>query len=198
MSSTTPTTTAQAVDADIASVVADNLRRLREERGLSLAALAASSGVSRAMLNQVERGKSTPTISVVWKIATALGLPFSALLARAPARSVEVLRAERSWQLRSRDGRITSRALFPLEGPRSSEFYELRLLPGAVEESEAHRPGTVENLVVNRGALEIGLPDETHRLEEGDAIVFAADVPHRYTARSDEEVVAYLVMTYTR
>lgn len=184
-------------DREISSVVADNLRRIREEQGLSLAQLADRSGVSRAMLNQVERGKSTPTINVVWKITTALGLPFSALLARAPASPVEVLRFDRSWQLRSRDGRFSSRALFPLESPRAAEFYELRLEPAAIEQSEAHRPGTRENIAVNRGTLAVVVEDREHLLEAGDAILFAADTPHRYEARGEEPVVAYLVMTYS-
>jgi len=183
-------------DTDISSVVAENLRRVRDERGLSLARLAEVTGVSRAMLHQIERGKSTPTISVVWKIATALGLPFSALLARESASSVEVLRFDQSWQLRSRDGKFASRALFPLGGTRSAEFYELRLEPGAVEESEPHRPGTSENIAVNAGSLAVVVGDAEHVLEAGDAILFTADLPHRYEARGDETVVAYLVMTY--
>lgn len=177
-------------------MVADNLRRIREERRLPLARLAERTGVSRAMLHQIERGRSTPTISVVWKIATALELPFSALLARAPASPVEVIRFDRSWQIRSRDGRFTSRALFPLEGPRAAELYELRLEPGTVETAEAHRPGTRENIAVNRGTLAIIVDDREHVLEAGDAILFAADVTHRYEARSADPVVAYLVMTY--
>lgn len=182
---------------DVSEAVAQNLKRLRDEQGLSLAQLSDRSGVSRAMLNQIERGKSTPTISVVWKIATAFGVPFSALLERTSG-GAEVMRAERSWQLRSSDGRFTSRALFPLEGPRAAELYALRIEPGAVESSEPHRPGTIENLVVHAGVLVIGLPDGEHVLEAGDAIQFAADVPHRYAAQGEETVQAYLVMTYGR
>ena len=64
-------------------VVGANLRRLRNQRGLSLERLAQISGVSRAMLGQIELGQSAPTINVLWKIASALEVPFSALISRA-------------------------------------------------------------------------------------------------------------------
>src|SRR6185503_14817644 len=57
---------------DLAPVVGSNLRRLRTRRGLSLERLAQISGVSRAMLGQIELGQSAPTINVLWKIARAL------------------------------------------------------------------------------------------------------------------------------
>ncbi|MGF1508145.1 MAG: helix-turn-helix domain-containing protein [Myxococcota bacterium] len=187
---------ASGPETDISSAVANNLARIRAERGLSLAQLSEASGVSRAMLNQIERGKSAPTINVVFKITTALSLPFSALLTRQTDGQAQVMRADRSWQLRSKDGAFSSRALFPLEGPRGTEFYELEIEPKAVVPSEAHRPGTTENLVVNRGALVLTVNEESHTLEAGDAIVFAADKDHIYENPSDQPCLAYLVMTY--
>jgi len=77
------------------------------------------------------------------------------------------------------------------------EFYELRIAPGHVENAEAHAPGTVENIVVVQGALEIRPGQEPAQLlGEGDAIVFEADVAHSYRNPADRETVAYLVMTY--
>jgi transcriptional regulator with XRE-family HTH domain len=178
--------------------VADNLQRLRKERGLSLNQLAEISGVSRAMLHQIEKGRSRPTIDVVWKIATGMGLPFAELLRQEEAGAVVVLPAERAWQLRSRDGSFTSRALFPMEGPRSTEFYELKLEPGTLEEASAHRRGTKENLAVHSGQLDVWVAEEWHSLRDGDAIVFSADQPHRYRNPGEVATIAYLVMTYTQ
>src|SRR5438552_16590882 len=66
--------------ADLAPVVGANLRRLRMRRGLSLEKLAQKSGVSRAMLGQIELGQSAPTINVLWKIARALDVTFATLI----------------------------------------------------------------------------------------------------------------------
>jgi transcriptional regulator with XRE-family HTH domain len=176
--------------------VGTNLRRLRVRRGLSLERLAQASGVSRAMLSQVELGRSTPTINVVWRIARALEVPFSALIAAKEARGHSVLRREEAKVLSSHDGAFTSRALFPFDEPRRVEFYELRLRAGAVERADPHPPGTGENLVVSSGRVEVEVDGQRQALEPGDALVFQADAPHTYANVGKGEAVLYLVMTY--
>ncbi len=182
--------------ADLAPVVGGNLRRLRMRRGLSLEKLAQKSGVSRAMLGQIELGQSAPTINVLWKIARALDVTFATLIQAREAGGTTVLKKSTAKVLASQDGRFSSRALFPFDGPRRAEFYELRLAPKATEEAEAHAPGTVENLVVSDGQLELVVGKETHRLETGDAILFEADVAHSYVNVGARECVMFLVMTY--
>jgi transcriptional regulator with XRE-family HTH domain len=181
---------------DLTPVVGSNLRRLRSHRGLSLERLSQVSGVSRAMLGQIELGQSAPTINVLWKISSALGVPFSALITARGSVGPHVLRAEQAKHLTSHDGAFSSRALFPFDEPRRVEFYELRLAPGGLERADAHTPGTTENLVVARGAVEIEVGGRTERLGAGDAIVFEADVPHVYRNQDAGETVMYLVMTY--
>lgn len=102
--------------ADLAEMLSRNLRRLRTRRGHSLERLARQSGVSRAMLGQIETGKSVPTISVLWKIATALDVPFASLLQLETARAPVVLRRSDATLLTASQGQFTSRALFPFEG----------------------------------------------------------------------------------
>ena len=185
-----------AADVDVNSTVAANLSRYRAARSWSLAKLSEASGVSRAMLNQIERCQSVPTINVLWKIATALDVPFAALLEQPKEESTTVLRARRSWSLSSQDGAFVSRALFPLSGSRQAEFYELKLTADVEESADAHAPGTLENIVVNRGCIEVEVDGTVHRLEPGDAIHFRADVPHVYRNPGPDHAVAYLVMTY--
>ena len=181
---------------DFTDAVGANLRRLRVRRGLSLERLGQRSGVSRAMLGQIELGQSTPTIAVVWKIARALGVTFSALLASNAGSAPLVLRQSQAKLLTSKDGSFSSRALFPVDRPRRVEFYELRLAAGSQELADAHAPGTIENLVVVSGSVEIGIGESTHHLDTGDAIMFQADGPHRYVNRGTIDAVMYLVMTY--
>ena len=113
---------ASVVSAELPAILGKNLKRLRTRRGHSLERLAKLSGVSRAMLGQIETGKSTPTISLLWKVATALDVPFANLLAVEATRGTAVLRREAARVLSSSDGRFTSRALFPSEIERASNF----------------------------------------------------------------------------
>ncbi|MES1172213.1 MAG: XRE family transcriptional regulator [Bacteroidota bacterium] len=185
-----------APDADIGPVVGTNLRRLRSKRGLSLERLARKSSVSRAMLSQIELGQSAPTITTLWKIARALGVTFSAIVAHHDQDTPRVLTAQAAKLLTNQDGSFTSRALFPFGGRRRTEFYELRLKRGGREVASPHPPGTMENLVVTSGAVQIRVDHVLHELRVGDAILFAADVPHHYLNQGTDEAVMYLVMTY--
>ncbi|HXX66735.1 MAG TPA: helix-turn-helix domain-containing protein [Polyangiaceae bacterium] len=192
-----PTETAPAEGSQgFTPEVGANLRRLRTRRGLSLERLSRASGVSRAMLGQVELGRSIPTINVLWKIAHALGVSFSALITDPTGTHPTVIRAANAKVLTSHDGAFVSRALFPSDAPRSVEFYELRLAPGSVERADAHPPGTRENLVVVKGELGLVVGGKRHRLSAGDAILFEADVPHEYWNETRELLHMYLVMTY--
>jgi transcriptional regulator with XRE-family HTH domain len=170
---------------------------MRVERGLTLARLAEGSGVSKAMLSQVELGQSVPTISVLWKIARTLNVPFSALLGNAAASRSRLLLASKSRLVTSRDGSFTSRALFPNDQAGVVEFFELHLARGAIEEADPHPAGSRENLVVHQGQLELTVDSTTHDLGPGDAMLFHSDVPHRYRNTGKSELVMYLVVVYT-
>ncbi|MFZ6045360.1 helix-turn-helix domain-containing protein [Pseudomonas sp. CR3202] len=184
------------VDDPIGQRVASNLLRLRSKRNLSLDGLSRVSGVSRAMLAQIESGRSVPSIKVLCKIAQGLKVSVAAFLDDRAFDGVAVLPARQSKRLVSSDGSFVSRALFPFDCSRQVEFYELRLAALASEDSPAHAPGTQENLVVAQGVLEISVNEERFLLATGDSILFYADQPHTYRNPADSEAVAYLVTTY--
>lgn len=192
-----PTPPPELSDGDeLGAVVGSNLRRLRTRNGYSLERLAKLSGVSRAMLGQIELGRSVPTIALLWKVARALNVPFATLIATRTAQATALLRAQDAKILRSVDGAFTSRALFPVDAARKVEFYELRIGANHVEAAEAHAAGTTENLVVAYGDVEITVGRERHILKQGDAIHFEADVPHTYRNTGPREALLYLVMCY--
>lgn len=177
--------------------VGSNLRRLRTRRGLSMERLSKLSHVSRAMLSQIELGQSVPTIGTLWRVAKALGVPFSALIAESAAqKDCVVLRRSNSKVLHSQDGGFTSRALYPVDERHQVEFYELALSALREERAEAHAAGTREYLVVVEGSVEISARGEVHLLREGDSIAFLADVPHAYKNTGVSRALMYLVMTY--
>jgi transcriptional regulator with XRE-family HTH domain len=191
-------TTLKTDSADeISAMTGQNLRRLRTRRGYSLDRLAKISGVSRAMLGQIETGKSSPTISILWKIAAALDVPCGTLIGGPHETSLQVLTHAKAKVLSASEGTFLTRALFPYESDRKVEFYELRIAAYHTEVAEAHRYGTMENLVVSRGTVEIVAGKHPpHILGEGDAVIFEADVPHSYRNMTSGEAVLYLVTTY--
>lgn len=181
----------------LAETIGRNLRRLRVRQGYSLERLAQASGVSRGMLGQIELGKSVPTISLLWKVAKALDVPFSAFNVDVEPTQSIVLRARDAKILTSHDGSFSSRSLFPYDGARKVEFYELELAPHSEERAEAHALGTTENLIVSQGEIAVVVGTEPHHLKEKDAVLFQADVPHIYRNTGNSKAVIYLVMSYT-
>jgi rhodanese-related sulfurtransferase/transcriptional regulator with XRE-family HTH domain len=180
------------------AVVGHNLKELRAQRGLSLDQVARLTGLSRSVLGQIELGKTPSSVSVVWRIAQAFGVHFSALLATQAPTTNTVLRAADAKRLIGPDGRFSSRALYPFSEKPQAEFYELYLGPHSREDAQAHAPGTRENLIVTSGRLELTCGAEKWELEKGDAIVFTADKPHAYVNPTSQECWMYLVMTCAR
>lgn len=183
---------------ELGELIGANLKRIRTKRGLSLEALAKAAGVSRAMIGQIETGRSMPTIGLLWKITSALDIPFSTLMGGGERANLRVLRAADAKLLASKDGGFTSRALFPFDGERRTEFYELAMKPRSLEKAESHAPGTVENIIVTKGRVEIGVGMDHVTLEAGDAAFFHADLPHSYANPGEEEAVMYMVITYAQ
>jgi len=177
--------------------VAENLRRRRKARGMSLDDLARASGVSRAGLSQIETRKTNPTVGILWKIAVGLGLPFADLIGE-PASTASVLRKSATQVLRSVDGKFMSRPLAPSGASPLVELYELTLAPGAVHASDAHALGTREQLVVLEGALRVRVGDAAYELAEGDSLSFLADVAHGYENAGAGTLRVHNIIIYGR
>ena len=184
--------------AELARRVAENLRRLRKERALSLDGLAAASGVSRAALSQIEGSRTNPTLAVLWKIAVGLGVPFQGLLGGEDVGRAHVLRSTDAVPLRSADGRVESRLLSPAGATPGLEVYELRFHARGLVRSEPHSAGTTETVVVLTGTLRVFVADEVHDLAPGDTIFFRADAPHGYENRSTREARCLDIIAYGR
>lgn len=179
---------------DVPLIVGTNLRRVRKSRGYSLERLAELSGVSRAMLGQIETAKSTPTVSLLWRIADALALPVKTLLATDSEPDILILqRASAERSVSGHDGLVT-RDLMPNMGT-GLRFLELHIPPGTHTAFPAFPLGTRQSLVVAAGQLSVQVgSDPPIDLMDGDAAVFEASEPFVARALSPSPVIAYLVV----
>jgi transcriptional regulator with XRE-family HTH domain len=180
--------------ARVAQIVGDRLRDIRRRQGHSLDTLALASGVSRAMLGQIETGKSVPTITVLWKIADALGVPMAQLIADPDAPHFQVLRKAESPAISNGTGRFETRSLAPEDDPSEPAFSEIRIAPDHREQLSARRWPARLSLVVARGTIEVSIAQQPPvRLSEGDTIFFSASLPHVIANCTDEESILYLL-----
>jgi XRE family transcriptional regulator, regulator of sulfur utilization len=183
--------------ADLARRIGLRLRDERMARNLSLDDLSRASGVSRAALSQIETRKSSPSISVMWKIAVGLGIPFAELLGGGSDEGT-VLRRSDAQVLRSPDGRFESRPIVPAGTTPWVEVYEVRLMSRSIYRSEPHAAGTREVLVVLSGSMQIEVGQKSYDLEAGDSVAFRADQPHTYRNSGSSEARAHNVIIYNR
>jgi transcriptional regulator with XRE-family HTH domain len=173
------------------------LKRLRNERGWSLEALATASGVSRSMLSQIEREQANPTLVVTLRIARAFGLALGELIEMPGASSsVTVIRRDdRAFHYRS-DPDCTIRTLSPLNLEKDVEFYEVRLKTGGALRSAPHFEGTREFLTVEEGQVRVESGSDQEVLNPGDSASYRADMPHAIVNTGRGEAVLFLVDIY--
>ena len=162
--------------------VGPRIRTLREAMGLSLRDLAERSGVSAPMLSQVERGTTSPTLTVAARIAAGLDLSLSQLLRLDEDGHVVVVRRGQGRK-RGRGGHRVEELTPPLPGQRADVSLH-RLGPGAVTggagDPPIHEPGSRETAVVLEGTAILAVDGERHELRTGDSVTFDADLPHHF------------------
>ncbi len=171
--------------ADPAGDIGPNIRRRRQALGLSLDALAQSSGVSATMLSEVERAVKNPTVKLAYQIARALGCTLTDLLEEAPIRSVSVVRADERRRLIDPDSGVVRYGLAPELLGNHLEIAWYSLPPGQSSgELDANRPGVVELVTVLSGTLTLQRGGqrggETHLLHAGDTITYGPQTTTEY------------------
>jgi transcriptional regulator with XRE-family HTH domain len=178
------------------TVVARNVRLLREQRGLSLAELARQAGLAKQTLSNLEQGTGNPTVDTLFSIAAALGVPVTRLVAERE----QVMTVQRgddvTWH---RHGGYVSRSLDHIYGSGVIENYIVRIGgdaqdgEGAGKPTEPHPVGTLEHLYVISGRVRVGPADTPVELSAGDFVRYPGDRPHVYQSLDGESVVHIVV-----
>ncbi len=164
---------------DVTSVVAVNIKAIREQKKLTLDAAAELTGVSRSMLAQIEKGDVNPTISVLWKIANGYKVSFTSLVEK-KTDEVSVIRQAEQTPLKEDDGRYLNYPIFAFDEKTLFETYRIVIEPEGMLSAQPHLNGSEEYITVFSGEVEIMVADEQFQLSKGDSIRFSANVPHAY------------------
>ena len=176
-------------------VVAENMKRQREGRKLSLDAVSKLSGVSKSMLGQIERGEVNPTISTVWKIANGLKISFTELMSR-PETDCEVIDSTQMQPLTEDHGKYRNYPMFSFDSSRRFEILYIELDAGSFLSAEPHPAGTQEFITAFSGQLSVCIGHERFSIGSGSALRFKADRPHQYHNESNEICRASMVIYY--
>jgi transcriptional regulator with XRE-family HTH domain len=166
------------------AVIGARVKALRESSGLSLRDLSERSGVSAPMLSQVERGETSPTLTVASRIASGLDLRLSQLLRLDEQGAVTIVRAgQRQHGGNPKRGHRLEILTSAQPGQRA-ELSRHTLAPGgstgAADDPPMHEPGSRETALVEEGRVVLVCDGARHELGEGDTVTFDADLPHHF------------------
>jgi XRE family transcriptional regulator, regulator of sulfur utilization len=199
MTAKSPPAEGEQATALSASVLGARVKALREAGGLSLRDLSERSGVSAPMLSQVERGETSPTLTVAVRIAAGLELRLSQLLRLDEGGAVTVVRAAQ----RRRGGnrrRGHSFEVLTSEQPGQRAEISRHVLAaggstGGPDDPPMHEPGSRESALVEHGALVLVCDAQRYELGECDCVTFDADLPHHFENPTDIEAVFLAVVS---
>lgn len=173
----------------IAASLGPQIKRRREQRGLSAAELARRAGIGKASLSNIEAGRGNPTIETLAALAAALHVPITDLLGD----PIETGTTHRPSTAQP-EGEIARELMRRVSAGHSVEIWRLRMPAGQRMEGVPHASGTTEHLLVASGELLAGLLDDPVMLRPGDFLTFPGDLPHRYeTLDIDADVTVFLV-----
>jgi mannose-6-phosphate isomerase-like protein (cupin superfamily) len=136
------------------------------------------------MLSQVERGETSPTLSIANRIAAGLDLRLSQLLRLDESGTVTIVRAAERRRGGSPDrGHAIEVLTAPLPGQRaelSRHTLGAGARTGGADDPPMHEPGSREIALVEQGRLVLDIDGEHHDLDAGDCVTFDADLPHHF------------------
>lgn len=176
--------------------VGRHLKKLRHERGLSLRALAEMCSLSPNTISLIERAETSPSVSTLHRLATALGVPITAFFTE-PVEKMQVLVTRSDERARMGSASVVLESIgYGLEEQACDPFV-VTLEAGASSGNKVMIHSGHELVFCLEGELDYEIAGEHHRLLPGDALLFHADLPHRWSNPNKHPVKFLLIMQLT-
>jgi XRE family transcriptional regulator, regulator of sulfur utilization len=176
---------------DLAPRLAQNVRQLRQARGLTQQQMARLSKLPRATWANIESGGANPTLGVLHRVAVALQVSLEELIAKPRAEARHYPKGALPSRVR---GAVTVSTLLPDSVP-GMLLERIHIPPGERLVGIPHTPGTREYLTCEVGEIELVASGESYRVAPGDVIVFRGDQRHSYAnVARREAAIGYSVV----
>jgi len=181
-------------DASYSPKLGKTIQRLRKAYNLSLGELSEQSGVAKSIISQIERNETNPTLATVWRLSQALDTTIDqVLVVEEHSNIIEKSGISAIPVLTSEDGLCTMAIIGWLNSVAWVQWYDFKAEPGGVLESSPHPKGSVENLSVLSGVLEVWVDGDSQTVRQGETLRYRGDLPHRITNTGEEPAHATMV-----
>lgn len=177
----------------LALTLGTQIRSFRELRNMTIKQLADQTGLSSALISQVERDLANPSISSLKEIANALEVPLGAFFENYTQATSPVVRKNERKKLIPND-KITYELLSRDMSGKMELIYNI-FEEGASTGDEMYAHAGEEGGLVIQGTMEVTIGTDVYTLNEGDSIYFKADIPHRYRNIGKGKLIAIWAIT---
>ncbi len=174
--------------------VGSRLRQLREERNMSMRSLATASGLSANALSMIERGKTSPSVSTLYKLADALGVPVTTFFGTQPSKQ-QVIFTHAEERPRVPFARGVWEGLGGEQFAGRVEPFMLTLESGVSSGPSSMAHSGHEFVFCLRGQLEYLVERGIYLLGPGDSLLFAAHLNHRWRNPGNTVTNALIVLS---
>jgi transcriptional regulator with XRE-family HTH domain len=179
----------------VGRTLAANLRAARLARSWRLEDVAERSGVSRNMLQQIETGRTNPSIATLARISATLGAPIGELVSPAPELG-QVMRGSAAPVRRA--GRASQARLLVNDGQAPFiELWDFTVAAGDEIHSDGHPTGSRELLLLHSGRLMVEVGGSRFELGPDDALRMRGDRPHAYANPGTEPARLTITVVYS-
>ena len=174
--------------------IGDRLRELREARNISMRALATRSGLSANALSMIERGRASPSVSTLYKLADALGISITSFFGSDSQRKqVVFLKADERSRVSFTRGVFEGLGGEQFVGRVEPFMLTLESNANSGPRSMAHTGH--EFVFCLRGQLEYQVERQIYQLASGDSLLFAAHLKHRWKNLGGTVVTALIIIS---
>jgi transcriptional regulator with XRE-family HTH domain len=177
------------------SIIGNKLKEIRNKRDLSLDEVAKLTGVSKAMLGQIERGQSNPTVSTLWKISTGLKVSFSFFIDE-DQEELKIINQKDINPIIEDNNKMKLYPIFPFDANRGFEIFTIELEPGCNHISTPHNDGVEEYIIVTQGEVEMVIDNKKYILHKSNSIKFMANTPHIYRNTGEDKAIFQNIILY--
>ncbi|WP_304427600.1 helix-turn-helix domain-containing protein [Dubosiella newyorkensis] len=176
-------------------MIGEQLKKIRKQKNLTLEQVSALTSVSKPMLGQIERGRSVPTITTLWKLATGLKVPLSTFLIEEETKYT-IIDQKKEEPILSEKGKMRAYTIFLYDPLRNFETFYIEFDSECKHTSLPHDENVEETIFVIEGELTMKLKEEEVQLKKGQAIRFFANIEHTYQNKNDQICKIYNTIFY--
>lgn len=173
--------------------IGDNLKIQRKKAKFTIEELSKASGVSIITISNIENHKSNPTVTVLWRLAESLQVPFTRLFSAQTKIPIRINKLSNRTFINDDNQNWD---VEPIYNQGNTEVYRIKLSAHSSYTTQSQPNDPVEIVTVMSGQLTLIIDAQTYLLNEFESITFSAVGQHSYKNETNHDIFLNIVVKY--